>query len=59
MDNWTPVTPSSGGSVHMTSLTDCHKTQCGKICAGWVIALKAVDCQKCKAAVHKKVKIPK
>lgn len=51
MSNWTPVTPKSGGLVHITSLTDPHRTQCGKVCSGWKVALDHVDCQKCKETV--------
>ncbi len=40
----------------MTSLLDAHRTQCGKVCAGWQIALAHVDCSKCKAAVLYPVK---
>lgn len=50
MSHWTPITPKNGGLVHMTSLTDPHKTQCKKICSGWVVALGKVTCDQCKAS---------
>jgi hypothetical protein len=59
MDEWTPITPMKGGLVHMTSLTDVHRTQCGKITSGWRIALLPVSCEACKEKVHMPVKRPK
>lgn len=47
------VTPrSSGGLVHITSLTDAHKTACKKVCTGWKVVAGAVSCEGCKAAVE-------
>lgn len=56
MKSWTPVTPLTGGLVHMTSLTSATRTQCGKVCTGWRISIEKVDCAKCQAAVHYPVK---
>lgn len=46
------VTPrASGGLVHITSLTDAHRTACNKVCAGWKVVAGNVSCEGCKAAV--------
>lgn len=55
-DTWTAVTPRSGGLTHITSLTDAHRTQCGKICSGWKVSTGAVSCDGCKRAVCLPVK---
>lgn len=56
MSNWTPITPVKGGLVHITSLTDAHRTACNKICSGWRVALGLVTCENCQRAVHLPVK---
>ncbi len=56
MSNWTPVTPRGGGLIHITSLTDAHRTACNRVCAGWQVALGIITCDKCKAEVHLPVK---
>jgi hypothetical protein len=56
MAQYTPVRPRSGGLVHATSLTDAHRTQCGKIAAGWVISMEKLSCQRCKELLHMPVK---
>lgn len=51
------VTPrSSGGLVHITSLTDSHRTICRRICSGWRVSTDIVDCDACRAGVHMPVK---
>lgn len=53
MSVWTPITPRSGrGLVHITSLTDPHRTACRLIAAGWMVALSPVSCQTCESIIH-------
>lgn len=48
MAEYTPVRPKAGGLVHATSMTSAHRTACNRICAGWVVALDPLTCQRCK-----------
>lgn len=55
---FTPVTPRSGGLVHATTLFESPGTTvCGKKFRGWIVALKRLDCQACKAKMHKSVRL--
>ncbi len=58
MAEFTPVTPRSGGLVHATSLTDAHKTACGRVASGWKVALQTLTCLKCKELIFYDVRSP-
>lgn len=49
---YTPIQPASGGVVHSFDLRQSHKTTCGRICAGWIVALAPLGCQRCKELIH-------
>lgn len=50
---FTPIIGPRGELVHATSLHyQANRTACNEVCSGWIVALKPLNCPKCKAALH-------
>lgn len=52
MQEYTPIRPRAGGLIHATSLQNPHKTACGRILSGWVIALGELECKRCEDIIE-------
>lgn len=52
MSEYTPIKARRSKVIHAISLRNPGMTVCKRTCNGWAIALGALSCKACKAAVH-------